>query len=230
MTEYSTRISDLPNNTNISTQIQDPSIGQNTYTPINPHPNPYGIPPQSSNNSISYPQSSPQRNSGSQTSTQYENIVINQQQQPNITYDSMVQPPQQQYRLPSRDIPMNQLEFQQDQEIQPNYIPKAKLTSNYISEYEAASEETLKKHERNKYREEIATDLFSQLQIPILVAVLFFIFQMPIVNTMLRKYFTILKVYNEDGNMNFTGLVLKSGIFGSAFYSAQRIATYLSTL
>ena len=230
MAEYSTRISDLPD-----TQIQE-AIGQNTYAPINPHPNPYGLPPQPPNGSIPYPQSSPQRNQasgpgqGQGPMPQYENIVINQQQQPNTSYDPTVQQPQQQYRLPSRDIPMNQLEFQQDPEIQPNYIPKAKLTSDYIRDYEAASEETLKKHERGKHREQVATDLFSQMQIPILVAVLFFIFQMPIVNTLLRKYFTFLKVYNEDGNLNFTGLIVKSAMFGSAFYSAQNLATYLSTI
>lgn len=219
MSEYTTRISDLPD------APGQESIGQNTYTPINPHPNPYGLPHQPPSGSIPYPQSSPQRSQT--TGNQYENTVVSQ---PAISYDPTVQSPQQQYRLPSRDIQMNPIEFQQDVEIQPNYIPKVKLTSDYIREYEMASEDTLKKHESSKYREQVGADLFSRLQIPILVAVLFFIFQMPIVNTLLRKYFTIMKIYNEDGNLNFSGLILKSILFGSSFYSAQHIATYLSTI
>ena len=125
---------------------------------------------------------------------------------------------------------MQQLEYQQDEEIQANYVPRAKLTSDYIREYELSSEKTLKHHEQTKYREQMAGDLFSQLQIPILVAILYFIFQMPIINTLLRKYFSFLSIYHDDGNFNFMGLLLKSSLFGSLFYSIQTVSYKLSTL
>jgi hypothetical protein len=204
-----TRLADLPEN--ITIQPQQRSMPQdemgNTYVPINVHPNPYGIPQQDS--TMPLPQQTSQ-NRGQQ------------QQQ----YDPMVELqnlPQQ--RLPSRDIPMNQLQFQHDEEIQPNYVPRAKLTSDYIREYEAASEEALRKHEREKHQEKTAGNLFSDLQVPILIAVLYFIFQMPIVTTLLYKYFSFLTIHNADGNMNFTGLLLKSALFGSIFYLMQFTAT-----
>jgi hypothetical protein len=146
---------------------------------------------------------------------------ISQQQQ---------QQQQQQHRLPSRDIPSNSIDYQQDQEIQPNYIPKPKITSDYIREYEAASEEKMKKHEQEKYREKVATDLFSQLQTPIFIAILFFLFQMPVINRLLRKYTPFIKIYNEDGNMNMTGLLVKSIIFGLSFLSTQSFANYLAII
>jgi len=252
MTEYSTRISDLPEN--ITAQIQQPGFGpdqgqgfnqgpgQNNYTPINIHPNPYGIPPQPPAG-IPFPEASAQRGQ--------ENTFV---QQANASYDPNLgigagggtggpvsmhqqqhhhqhqQQQEQQYRLPSRDIPMNTIDYQNDQEIQPNYVPKPKLNSDYIREYEYASEEAMKKHERSKQRTQVATDTFSQLQIPILVAVLFFVFQMPIINSLIRRYLGFMKVYSEDGNINFMGLILKSACFGSIVYSMQSLANTVAAV
>lgn len=249
MGDTTTRISDLPEN--ITTHIQQPnynmqmmqqqpppqfqgnmgqqqylgqqqysgqggdSMGQNTYVPINIHPNPYGI-AQQQPNGMPLPQGSPPRGQGQGQAPAQEQ------------YDPTGGIGQQ--RLPSRDIPMNQTDYHQDEEVQANYIPRAKLTSEYIRDYEMANEERLKHHEKNKHREEMVGDLFSDLQAPILVAVLYFIFQMPIVNTILRKYFSFLNIYHEDGNINFIGMLLKSSLFGSLFYSMQLAAYKLSNL
>ena len=209
-----TRLADLPENITIQPQQRSGPQDEmgNTYVPINVHPNPYGIPQQDS--TMPLPQQTSQ-NRGQQ------------QQQ----YDPMAELqnlPQQ--RLPSRDIPMNQLQFQHDEEIQPNYVPRAKLTSDYIREYEAASEEALRTHEREVRREKTAGNLFSDLQVPILIAVLYFIFQMPVVTTLLYKYFSFLTIHNADGNLNFTGLLLKSALFGSLFYMMQFAATAINNL
>jgi len=261
MANSTTRISELPENIttqiqqpsyNMSYQGQGPSqgmgqgqgqnqpyqntqvenIGQNSYVPINIHPNPYGVAPQPPNG-MPPPQGSPPRGQGPDQGPgpNY------QGQGPGPNY----QDPQYQgqmdptgghghQRLPSRDIPMNQLEYQQDEAIQANYVPRAKLTSDYIKEYELASEKTMRQHEQNKYREQAAGDLFSQLQVPILIAILYFIFQMPIINTLFRKYFSFLSIYHDDGNFNFMGLILKSMMFGSIFFSIQTAAYKLSNL
>jgi len=184
-------------------QVQGGEMGQNNYVPINIHPNPYGNgPPEQSQNGLPLPEPSPQRG-------------------------HVVEP---QYALPSRDIPMNTLDYQQDDTARPNHVPQVKLTSDYIREYEAASEKALMVHEQTKYREAAAQDWFSQLQTPIFVAVLYFVFQMPIMNTFLRKYFTFLTIYHEDGNFNLMGLLLKSAMFGSLFYSMHTITNKLSNI
>ena len=213
MPDNITRISDLPEN--ITMQVQ-PGQGQGqenatNYVPLNIHPNPYGI-DEAVPNRIPLPQSSPPRNEQSIQSNQ-----LPTQYNP----DPLAGMPQQ--TLPMRDIPMNTHEYTQDVEMIPNYIPKVKLTSDYIKEYEAASEVTRKRHEDKKCQERTNNDLFSSLQIPILVAILYFIFQMPIVNTLFRKYLSFLSLYKEDGNFNLSGLLLKSSLFGSLFYMIHSI-------
>lgn len=210
---------------NISGQPQYPSnendsTGQN-YQPLNIHPNPYGHNVGSPEN-IPLPEPSPQRGQ------QHKNGYIDKEQTPNqLNYTLENMPPQ---RLPSRDIPMNPVEYQQDETIQANYIPKVKLTSDYIREYEAANEQSHKEYREHKYRQEAAHGLISDLQLPILVAVLYFIFQMPIVNTMLRKYFTFMSIYHDDGNFNLMGLLIKSIAFGSIFYTFNLISNKISNL
>ena len=196
------------------------SSGQN-YKPLNIHPNPYGhnaVMPETMPN----PQASPQRG-------QQNNMGYMEKEQPavagqvNYTLENM--PPQ---RLPSRDIPMNPVDYQQDESVQANHIPKVKLTSDYIREYEAANEQTHTEHLEKKYRRETARTLIGELQVPILIAVLYFIFQMPIVNTAMRKYSSFLAIYHEDGNFNLIGLIIKSFLFGTVFYMFHYVAEKVS--
>jgi len=197
---------------NITAQPQFPQNQSMTgddqlnYQPINLHPNPYGS-QQTTPEGLPLPESSPQRN---QQKFTVENI------------------PQQ--TLPSRDIPMNTLEYQQDSEIKPNHVPSVKLTSDYIRDYERTNEEELKLHRQQKYRQETAHDTISDLQVPILITVLYFIFQMPIVTTMMRKYLTFVNLYGEDGNFNITGLLFKSILFGSLYYFMQTISIKISSI
>jgi len=184
------------------------NTGDNTYQPINAHPNPYGTPPGAPEG-MPMPESSPQRT----------------QQQQQYTVEDL--PPQ---RLPSRDIPMNVSEYQHDDRTQVNHVPKVKLTSDYIREYELANEDKLREHREKKYRQETAHDTISELQTPILIGVLYFMFQMPIVNTLLRKYLSFANIYNEDGNFSFTGLIMKSVLFGALFYSMQSVSSKLSQI
>lgn len=235
MAESTTRISDLPENITVQMvqnqpppqqQLQNTARPQldpdsTSYVPINIHPNPYGIPQQSV---PGLPSAQPRPNQ--QHSQQHS-------QQQGGSMDPMMQQQMganQRIPLPSRDIPMNQLDYQHDEQIQPNFIPRQKLTSDYIREYEAASEQTLKTHEQKKRGEKARDNLFSDLQTPILVALLYFIFQMPIVNTLLFKYFSFLSIYNTDGNINFMGLIFKSALVGFVFYCMQYVVNYATNL
>jgi hypothetical protein len=209
-----TRISDLPENITMQPSpggVLPPALetrapeklsndmmnSQTTYVPLNVHSNPYGHPPQPPNSQL--PSFSEESSSSSHP------------------------PHQQQQRLPSRDIPMNTLEFQHDAEIQANYIPRPRHASDYIREYEQDVGRDRRQLNRQKQMLQTADDWYERLQIPILVALLFFIFQMPVFNTFLRKNFTFLALYNEDGNFNLMGLIFKSALFGSLFYMMQQL-------
>jgi hypothetical protein len=78
------------------------------------------------------------------------------------------------------------------------------------------------KKSRNKIEE-----LYADFQDVLLVAILFFISQMSIVNTILRQYFINLGIYDTDGNFNIKGMIFKSVIFsliyGVIFKSGDKV-------
>jgi hypothetical protein len=163
----------------------------NIYIPLNPHPNPYGI------------------------SDQVQGGII-----PPIPQQSVVSsPPQQQqqqqpeYRLPQRDIPMDITNFTQDEQIQPNYIPKPKLTSDYVERHEKATVSKIREYEEEKKKEVSVNQWIDKLYQPVILGIIYFIFQLPIINTIIFKRFSFLSIYNADGNFNLWGLILKSLLF-----------------
>jgi len=192
-----------------NTSNMDQGIGANTYMPMNIHPNPYGPQTPTAGGEMPFPQ----------------NVHLNQGMN-----QGMTQGMTQDMRLPSRDIPMDSTSYMQDEEIQPNYIPKPPSPSDYIKEYEAAGHKKLMKHEEEKHRIALADDLFSQLQTPIFVSIMYFIFQMPIFNRLLYKYGSTLPIFRSDGNMNLYGMILKSGAFGLVYYFMDQIVDYVSHL
>ena len=166
----------------------------NTYMPMDIHPNPYGMPPPPPGGIM------PPVHTQGRTGT--EKYV-----------------PEVQQRLPQRDIPMNYSEHVQDEQTQPNYIPPPpKLTSDYIQEYQVSQERKIREFEEKKMREKVRESWLDHLQMPILIAVLYFVFQLPIVNTLVFKRFSFLSIYKDDGNFNMLGLFLKSSLFAGVYF------------
>jgi len=131
--------------------------------------------------------------------------------------------PQTPANLQSRDIPQNTQQFNDQQQIRPNYIPEEE--HDYID-----NDDTLYNMMQRNRREEDKKDkmdlLYDELQMPILVMVLFFGFQMPFFKKMLTKQFPTL--IQTDGNYSLSGYVVSSLIFGGAFYGIKRAVDYLT--
>lgn len=131
--------------------------------------------------------------------------------------------PQTPANLQSRDIPQNTQQFNDQQQIRPNYIPEEE--QDYID-----NEDTLYNMMQRNRREEDKKDkmdlLYDELQMPILVMVLFFGFQMPFFKKMLTKQFPTL--IQTDGNYSLSGYVVSCLIFGGAFYGIKRAVDYLT--
>lgn len=178
----------------------DEPVQNPTYKPMNMHPNPYG---NNSNPDVMPPISD---------------------------VDKRMLTTSEQHTMPSRDIPMDQSQFQQDEHVQANHIPKPKLTNDYIREYQELENNNLAQHEFRKQREEQANDLFTELQLPFFIGMLFFIFQMPLTESLFKKYFAFLPLYYSDGNLNFYGMLFKSITFGSCFYGINGLVQYLVTI
>ena len=206
-----------------------PQMAADMYMPMNIHPNPYGIPKppiggmlppqQTQTGPTEYPSTSYSSNMNMPPT----NNSISPEQM--AMFESM---PQQ--RLNPRDIPsdMSMSDRMHDEEITANYIPRPKLTQDYIKEFQDSSDRKIREYEEQKHREKMASHWFDDLQTPILMTILFFIFCLPVVNTVIFKRFTFLDIYKGDGNFNLLGLTLKSVMFGSLYYSLSKTMKFIS--
>jgi hypothetical protein len=225
MSNNVTRIMDLPENITlantmnsnpnptVSVSKKDATMQNTTYQTIDPHPNPYGHPPPSV---PSYPSPSFQQGQGlSQSNNQGQGQV--------------------QYALPPRDMPMDPTQYTIDANVQPNYIPpipqeKVQTTNEFMRRYEEEKTKELKSHDEKKKKKSKKDEIIEQSQVPIFVAVLFFLFNMPLVNSMIFKRFAFLQIYDTEGHMNTYGLFLKSAAFGLIYYVASLLIDWLAEI
>ena len=117
--------------------------------------------------------------------------------------------------LPSRDIPKQTDQIVQDQQTLPNHIPDQPAAPQYYIPDEDP-QKMLASQEAAAVKTNAWQDLYDDLHIPLLVSVLFLMFQLPIV----QKYFrsAVPFGYNADGNQNIIGYVSYSALFGLLFY------------
>lgn len=146
---------------------------------------------------------------------------------PSMPTPSFQAPPQQ--RLPSRDIPQDQSHLVQDPEVIANYIQPVK-TGDYMRQYEDATNAKLESHKKEKESKSRVDKLVEEGQIPILVAMLFFIFHMPIVDNYLMKNFSFLSIFDTDGNFSFNGLIMRSAAFGGLYHGVTHLIGGLAPL
>jgi hypothetical protein len=125
--------------------------------------------------------------------------------------------------LPTRDIPQNQNHITQDSQIQANYIPKG--PDDYIKEHQTP-EDIIKKNAKREINENSLDEYYNELNIPIMIGVLYFLFHLPVVRKSIFKYFPIL--FNKDGNLNGTGYIANSLMFASICYATFKSINYMS--
>jgi hypothetical protein len=142
------------------------------------------------------------------------NQIVNGLQQANLTGAT---------QLPSRDIPLNTSGLTHDISVQPNYIPPPILKkdqTDYINNYEKTSDMI------NEYNYKVENnnrldDLYNEIQVPLLLSVLYFLFQLPVFRKYLFTYLPVL--FSKDGNLNFNGYIFMSALFGIFYYLLNKI-------
>jgi hypothetical protein len=115
-------------------------------------------------------------------------------------------------------------------QIKPNYIPKSNILSDYVRDYEDMTEKNYKEYEKKKNERNQLDNIITEFQTPIFVAILFFFFQLPIINKLIFKKLSFLALHDADGNFNMYGLFLKSILFGGIYYSVFKIINFLVEL
>jgi hypothetical protein len=145
------------------------------------------------------------------------NLLINGLQQASVSGAT---------KLPSRDIPMQPSYHTNDEQVRPNYIPTpAKNNYHYIDD-DINNESIVKNYNKRAKKGELIEDIYDEIQTPLLLAVLYFLFQLPFFKKWLFVY--IPGLFLKDGNMNIYGFGFTSFLFGSVFYIINKISTQLS--
>jgi hypothetical protein len=114
-------------------------------------------------------------------------------------------------QLPSRDIPLNTEQLTHDAHVQPNFIPPPK-TSDYIND----TDDDIQNYYKTENINNSLDSLYDEIQTPLLLVVLYFIFQLPIFKKTIFKYISFL--CNTDGNYNINGLLFTCILFGLIYY------------
>lgn len=113
--------------------------------------------------------------------------------------------------LPSRDIPQNTQSIVNDPAIQANYVPPPPQNQkDYIKDDDNTY--TYKEENINNSLDAV----YDEIQAPLLLSVLYFFFQLPIMRKLIFQNLPFL--CNVDGNYNFNGLVFTSALYGVLYY------------
>jgi hypothetical protein len=134
-------------------------------------------------------------------------------------------------KLPSRDIPRN---TEQDPHIQTNYIPSTNSNQeqgnqghqDYIENNENM-DNMIQNYNKKMNKNDSLEDIYNEMQNPLLLAVLYFLFQLPIFKKILFKYFSVL--FSKDGNYNINGYLFTSILFGLLFYLLTKVTVFFNT-
>jgi hypothetical protein len=129
-------------------------------------------------------------------------------------------------KLPVRDVPTNTGHITQDDQINSNYIPQSEST-NYIKNYET-EREINNMNTRNLNKKDSLDVIYEELQVPILIGIIFFLFKLPIFEKTLFKYAPFLFV--KDGNLNLYGFITTSFLFSSFYYILSKILKHFSNI
>jgi hypothetical protein len=121
--------------------------------------------------------------------------------------------------LPSRDIPQTTHGITSDPQIQANYVPPSS-NNDYINDDDYDNDEAIHNYNRTADVKNSLDSIYDEIQTPLLLAILYFLFQLPIIRKTLCKYIPLL--CNNDGNYNINGLVFTSVLFALIFFAANK--------
>jgi len=130
-------------------------------------------------------------------------------------------------QLPSRDIPMTTSGLSADPQVMPNYVPPPpQQHQDYIKNYEQSSD-IINAYNKGKQMNDSLDDMYNEIQTPVLLAVLYFLFQLPFFKRFLYTYIPFL--FSNDGNYNINGFLFISVLFGLLFHLLMKTTSFLGT-
>ena len=116
--------------------------------------------------------------------------------------------------IPSRDIPQSTLPVIQDIQTNPNYIPQQSTNTDYINQ-DLDTNDVIYRYNQSENIANNIHSLYEEFQYPLLIGILYFLFQLPICKTLIHNNFPYL--INNCNNYNLYGYIFISFLFSISF-------------
>jgi len=217
-----TSIDDLPtaSGQNANTQNQNIVIQKTEPGAMSYSPNVPDLAPLQQQQQPQHPNQGPPLNPSQQPNQKLMNELISGVQRASMTGMTA---------LPSRDIPRDTSGMMHDAQVQPTYVPQPQRHVDYIQDHETSStlERVMHQNTRGANRADTLETFYEEIQSPLMLAILYFAFQLPAVKRYMFRYLPS-ALFSADGNANLTGLIATSAMFGLAFYTMQKCMTRLT--
>ena len=212
----------MSSTTNINDLPTDPAGGGNSTGNVSYNPNP-NMMSNTNPGAQQQPQQQQQQpsSSGSGSSLTLDQTTINQ-----IISGLQIASSAGATQLPSKDIPRSTEGLTHDVQIQPNYMAPA-TNRDYIVENET-NDDIAREYSKSEARASKMDDIYDELQIPLLLGVLYFVFQLPVVKKYLFNYLPFL--FHTDGNLNINGYLITSALFGLIYYVLSKVMAQLNRI
>lgn len=127
--------------------------------------------------------------------------------------------------LPTRDIPSTISNVRNDIESTVNYIPKS--NDLYINETTDTTNYSVHRENKTNICRQCKKDNFMiDYETPLLIIILYILFQLPIFNSLYKRYLSFL--FLKDGNPSMNLFIIKGLLFGTTYYGVVKIINYLS--
>lgn len=127
--------------------------------------------------------------------------------------------------LPSRDIPMVNSQVNMDQEARVNYVPQHPQQPDYIGNTQT-TDEIIAHSNKIKSRADTMDSIYEEIQTPLLIGIMFFVFMIPSVRAFMFKSFPML--LQNDGNPTLGGYLYIAGMFGLIYYVLSKLMHHFS--
>jgi hypothetical protein len=130
-------------------------------------------------------------------------------------------------QLMSRDMPITSDHLANDEQIKANYVPPVEEDQNdYLTE-EEDNDDILNAYNKKIESENQFDKIYEELQTPLMLAILFFVFQLPFLKKQLFVFVPAL--FMNDGNYNLYGFVIVSILFAFVYHFITKSMSLFNT-
>lgn len=125
--------------------------------------------------------------------------------------------------LPSRDIPQQTIQMQQDFQTKADYVPDNK-TNDYIGDI-LDKEQILLQQKQKQNQSDNFDYIYQTIQFPLLVGIMYFLFQLPFIRKNLLTFLP--NLFNKDGIPKLSGYIFNSVMFALLYALLVKGINYL---